>query len=242
MDKNAKALKTLVNGLGITRKTLPANTKGTLLVPSDKAINAFVKQMGLSGKEFMSRKQLVDIMVSYHFIPGYQAKAIEDVPGNPTLAVTADFNYVLRFYKGNGRVWVKDVQGNDVTIKRQPIQFGQLSVVPIDRVLMSGGYFFNGLDALKQYPQWSEAFKLAQQAGWPVSGAEADITMFVPSNGDITAGARRAWAGLSKADQQKQLLYHFVRPAMSIPQQLQSGRLPTLLKGHDLKVDVTPAQ
>jgi hypothetical protein len=76
---------------------------------------------------------------------GYQAKSVEDVPGNPTLAVTADFNYVLRFYKGSGRVWVKDVQGNDVTIKSKPIQFGQLSVIPIDKVLMSGGYFFNGL-------------------------------------------------------------------------------------------------
>jgi hypothetical protein len=76
---------------------------------------------------------------------GYQAKSVEDVPGNPTLAVTADFNYVLRFYKGNGRVWVKDVQGNDVTIKSKPIQFGQISVVSIDTVLMSGGYFFTGL-------------------------------------------------------------------------------------------------
>jgi hypothetical protein len=35
-----------------------------------QAINAFVKQMSLSGKEFMSRKQLVDLMLSYHFIPG----------------------------------------------------------------------------------------------------------------------------------------------------------------------------
>jgi hypothetical protein len=36
MDKNAKAFKTLVNLLGITRKTFPANTKGTLLVPTDR--------------------------------------------------------------------------------------------------------------------------------------------------------------------------------------------------------------
>jgi hypothetical protein len=35
-----------------------------------QAINAFVKQMSLSGQEFMSRKQLVDLVVSYHFIPG----------------------------------------------------------------------------------------------------------------------------------------------------------------------------
>jgi hypothetical protein len=38
-----------------------------------QAINAFVKQMSLSGKEFMSRKQLVDLVVSYHFIPGTQS-------------------------------------------------------------------------------------------------------------------------------------------------------------------------
>jgi uncharacterized surface protein with fasciclin (FAS1) repeats len=58
----------------------------------------------------------------------------------------------------------------------------------------------------------------------------------------ITAGTKAAWAGLSKADQRKQLLYHFVRPAMSVPQQLKSGSLATLLPGHNLKVKVTPAQ
>jgi hypothetical protein len=36
-------------------------------------------------------------------------------------------------------------------------------------------------DALKQYPQWSEAFQLAEQAGWPVSREQSDLTMFVPS-------------------------------------------------------------
>jgi hypothetical protein len=35
-----------------------------------QALNTFVQQMSLSGKEFMSRKQLVDLLVSYHFIPG----------------------------------------------------------------------------------------------------------------------------------------------------------------------------
>jgi hypothetical protein len=61
-------------------------------------------------------------------------------------------------------------------------------------------------------------------------------------NGVVTAGAQAAWASLSKPDQKKQLMYHFVRPAMAIPQQVKSGKLPTLLKGHDLKVEVTPAQ
>jgi uncharacterized surface protein with fasciclin (FAS1) repeats len=61
-------------------------------------------------------------------------------------------------------------------------------------------------------------------------------------NAVLAAGGKAAWAGLSSDDQKKQLLYHFVRPAMSIPQQLKSGSYPTLLKGHELKVDVTPAQ
>jgi uncharacterized surface protein with fasciclin (FAS1) repeats len=65
---------------------------------------------------------------------------------------------------------------------------------------------------------------------------------FAADNGVVTAGAQAAWARLSKADQKQQLMYHFVRPAMAIPQQMKSGTLPTLLKGHDLKVEVTPAQ
>lgn len=44
----------------------------------------------------------------------------------------------------------------------------------------TGGYFFTGLDALKHYPQWSDAFALAEKAGWPTGSAAADLTMFVP--------------------------------------------------------------
>lgn len=36
LDQNARLFKTMVNTLGITAKSLPAKTKGTLLVPSDQ--------------------------------------------------------------------------------------------------------------------------------------------------------------------------------------------------------------
>lgn len=51
---------------------------------------------------------------------------------------------LLRLLQEGSRVWVKDVQGNDITITKKPILFGDVSIIPIDKVLMSGGYFFTG--------------------------------------------------------------------------------------------------
>jgi predicted flavoprotein YhiN len=58
---------------------------------------------------------------------------------------------VLRAFQTPGGVVVQDLQDNNVTLSRAPQLFngGRVSVVVIDRVLMSGGYFFNGADALE---------------------------------------------------------------------------------------------
>jgi hypothetical protein len=48
-------------------------------------------------------------------------------------------NYVLRFYRNASAAWVKDVQGNDAMLTQLPLTFGRISVIPINRVLMSGG-------------------------------------------------------------------------------------------------------
>eukprot|EP00878_Enallax_costatus_P000076 GHUV01000102.1.p1 GENE.GHUV01000102.1~~GHUV01000102.1.p1 ORF type:complete len:439 (+),score=109.93 GHUV01000102.1:125-1441(+) len=244
LDKNAKTFAAMVATLNITPKSFPPNTKGTLLVPSDKAIAEFLQRMHFTEKEFLAKKELVDLVVSYHFIPGYTAKNSSNVPTNPTIAATADENYILKFYKEAGpkglRVWVEDVQNNTVTLSKEPVVFNRVAIIPIDKVLMSGGYFFSGEDALKYYPQWSDAFRLAEASGFPVlSGkvAEQDITMFVPED-SVVKGAKPYWLSLSKEAQKQQLLYHFARPAMSIPQQLKSGKLPTLSEGRSLVVDV----
>jgi hypothetical protein len=54
------------------------------------------------------------------------------------------------------------------------------AAIAVSVIKTTGGYFFNGLDALEHYPQWSEAFALAKKAGWPTGSAAADLTMFVP--------------------------------------------------------------
>jgi hypothetical protein len=48
-------------------------------------------------------------------------------------------NYVLRFYRNSSAAWVEDVQGNEAQLEQLPLQFGRISVIPISRVLMSGG-------------------------------------------------------------------------------------------------------
>jgi hypothetical protein len=54
-------------------------------------------------------------------------------------AAAADVNYVLRFYRNSSAAWVRDAQGNNALLEKLPLTFGRISVIPINRVLMSGG-------------------------------------------------------------------------------------------------------
>lgn len=46
----------------------------------------------------------------------------------------------MRFYKdpSTNRARLQDMQGNKVQLTQQPIVFGRLTIVPVDKVLMSG--------------------------------------------------------------------------------------------------------
>lgn len=63
---------------------------------------------------------------------------------NPTPTPTphthsaGDINYVLRFFNTPKGVVVQDVQDNNVTLTNKPVQINQISVVVINKVLMSG--------------------------------------------------------------------------------------------------------
>ncbi|KAF8063047.1 REE1 [Scenedesmus sp. PABB004] len=247
MAKNRPLFTAMVQSLGITPQSFPQNTVGTVLAPSDEAITAFLSRMGLTRSQFLARKQLVDGVVAFHWIPGFQAVNVDSVPRNPTVALTADVNYILRFWKnatggpgGAPKVWVEDSQGNNVTLTTKPVLIKRVSILPIDAVLMSGGYFTSGLGALEFYPQWSAAAALAEAAGWP-AGKSGDVTMFVPENAALTAARRAQWASMPAAQKREELLYHFVKGARSVPDSLKSGSLPTLLEGHSLGIAVTPA-
>jgi hypothetical protein len=56
------------------------------------------------------------------------------------LAPAAEVHYILRFFKdpSTNRAWLQDMQGNKVQLKQQPVVFGNLTLVPVEKVLMSG--------------------------------------------------------------------------------------------------------
>lgn len=231
----------LLNTLDITEQNIPSNAPMTALVPSNKAVAAFLSRLGMTEDEFVKRKELVDLVTAYHVIPGFQAKGPWDIPENPTLAVTADVNYALRFYRNSSAAWVKDTQGNDALLEARPLQFGRISVIPISSVLLSGGYFFNGGDALRYYPQWSHAAAFATAAGSPEHAVgNGDVTFLVPDNAAFDkAGA--ALQSLSAEAKAAHVLYSATAPAKHIPSQLAaSGSIQTLLPNHYLRVMMSP--
>lgn len=171
-----------------------------------QAIEAFRRDMHLTPAQFKERTGLLDLVVAYHIIPGYTAKELK-VQKEPAVAVTGevavlhrwwlslcmcldprhlpllpgDINYVLRFYNTDKGVKVQDVQGNYVNINTKPVVLGNAAIIVIDKVLMSGSYFFEGKAAMNYYPQWSQAKSFAEAVGYPEgTSKEQDMTLLVP--------------------------------------------------------------
>jgi hypothetical protein len=57
---------------------------------------------------------------------------------NPILGLTADGLYHLRFYLENGKVVIKDVQGNTARVVKPDIDAGYSVIHGIDKVMLSG--------------------------------------------------------------------------------------------------------
>lgn len=59
------------------------NVYGTFMVPSNAAVDKFLKDMGLTEKDLAARPELVDLLVSYHFMPRFVLNdARNQVPAN----------------------------------------------------------------------------------------------------------------------------------------------------------------
>jgi uncharacterized surface protein with fasciclin (FAS1) repeats len=218
-------------------KPISDKARFTILAPTNEAIEAFRRDMGLTPAQFKDRTGLLDIVVAYHIIPGYQAKELKVVK-SPAAAVTGDINYVLRFHNTDKGVDVEDVQGNRFAL-RKPVVLGNAAIIVIDKVLMSGSYFFDGKKALTYYPQWSKAEEFASAVGYPEgTGREQDLSFFVPDNKAMEA-ASGALAKLSNDDKKNLFLYHVSPPARYVPSDFKKGQMPTNFKGHDITVDVS---
>eukprot|EP00775_Hariotina_reticulata_P013771 gene13771-13892_t len=238
-NNNTKVL-SLLKHLGVNIST-PRKIQGTLLVPSDKAVEAWLKQSGLAEKDVLANKRLVDLVLAYHFMPGHSISNLSSVPVNSTgtKGITADINYGWRVYRDakTNRVWVQDVQGNNVTLAK-PTVVNKLSIIPVDTVLMSGAYFKSLQDALNFYPQWKAANDFFKKQGTGVKLGDGS-TVFVPDNAAFKKN-EQAVASLSSAAAADVLRNHVVKSNLIYP--TNASEVNTILPGQKLNFKYTPRE
>lgn len=224
----------MLAAVGVDEKALNA-MNGIMLVPSDTAVDEFAGSMG-GLDAVLSNKHLADQVTAYHFLPGISVKQDFKAPNFPLITKTAEPNYVVRFFKdrNTNKAWVQDMQGNKVPLSQQPVVEGNLTLVPIDKVLMSGSYFRSFADAMRLHAQLSKADELLKAAGG-LAGAPDNVALLVPVNKAFESSKVSA-SSLHQADVRKVLEYHTITPARPATQ-LRSGTRPTLLSGHTVRVD-----
>lgn len=234
-------------------------TTGTLFVPSDRAMNAFLSEMGLTADELLARPQLVDAILAYHFAPGVALKdfALKDPKGGrelistnaqePSILKTGDVDNDLEIFRSanTGEATLIDAQGNRVAVVGKPTQYGKMIIWDVSKVLLSGQYFYSTRAAIRHYPEWT-SFQELYQRGAQSSKALADalagrsaFTYLLPDNEAL----KPAMQALSKAGTTDlaQLLEYHVLPAMRpVPTGWKDGeKVKTLLAGQDMTAQLT---
>jgi len=211
------------------------STKGavTVLAPTNEAVTAFLKDMGLTGEQVLGNEALCDELLAYHVLP---YKATSDMIKKPnskaqTLLPTA---YVT-FNKGPNGVTVTDIQGNTAKVTKADVKVGDAIIHGIDKVLLSDKTFTSLSAAL--------AFHKAHHAKLAAAIEKAGLTSVVadpktPFKGTILAPTNAAFeaAPALTAAQLKDVLTYHVLPA-NVP--LLAGirkqkTFATAFKGHDV--------
>lgn len=254
VDSDFSMFGALIDSLGLT-KDLPDATTGTLFAPSNRAIQRFLADMsGMTFDELKARPQLVDAVVSMHFVPGVtitdSAKAqafVSSDPQKPTTLATADLGDVIELWRSKGTgLWVlKDMQGNLASvITRAPRMNGRVAIWGVSAVLMSTSYYDGADDALRANPELSTAYELRQQAATLKGGAAeaftagAGRTYFVPTNAAFGAAGKALAAAPAKALDEL-FAYSTLPGVKSIPKGFtDGGKVETLLKGHSVTTKI----
>lgn len=251
-DNGFNAFLKLMPVAGLTpQQMLAGKTQFTLLPPTDKALEVFLKRMNLTMADMMGRPSLAAAVVGYHVLPRVRGRA-SDVRNHtkaaPLEARTADGAYSLRFYwdARDNQVVVQDVHGGTAEVIKQAIDAGPLVIIHgLDAVLRNGDVFYTLPEFLAAHPDFDLMEKAVRAAG---IDKEVDamrlksntLTVFAPTDDALTA-ATALTSKLSGAQMKELLRYHMLPGAFPIPSGFKSGSLyDTLAAGHKLKVNYIP--
>jgi len=215
--------------------------KVTVLAPTDAAILAFLKSMGLSPQDVLAEEPLCDALLRYHVMP-YDLTSSMIIKKDMT-AQTMEPRSYLTLNKGPLGVTVKDMQGNVAKVTKGDIKIGDAMVHTVDRVLLSGDVFYTVADAIKYHSiHYTELIKALTAAGLlkdlmdpkkPFKG-----TFLAPTD----AGFKKLSSTPAMADLKKVLLYHVLKDKLVLPGAVTEGtKYATALPGHSVQFKFSTA-
>ncbi|KAF8059748.1 hypothetical protein HT031_005156 [Scenedesmus sp. PABB004] len=256
-DPDTRLWARLMDALGVRADA--AATYATLLTPTDQAVSSFLFEMGLTFDDLLApgRRVLVDALLSYHLVPGVAITdwrradprqpgrpLISGDPAAPTQMTTGDVDALLGAYVSpvTGLVTLLDAQGNRAVVVGPPRREGNLVFHDVSAVLMSWSYFFNAVDALRAYPQWSGASGLLAKAALvspPLADSligKSEATFLFPSNDALEAdGYARRLASAPSAQLAALMSYHVLPGLRPVPGGWPAGATAqTLLSGRSI--------
>ncbi|KAF8067370.1 hypothetical protein HT031_002418 [Scenedesmus sp. PABB004] len=218
----------------------------TVFAPSNAAVDAFLKAMGLTMDDMRERPGLAAAVAANHVIPRVRAtsnrvRAARPPPSkaDPIVGVTAEGHYVLKFYMDPakpGGVLIEDSQGNVGHVTRADMDAGASVVHGIDRVMLGGDVFLSIADLLRRHPDLESMRVLMAKAGLMEELKDRTVTAFVPTDAAVEA-ARARLSALTPAELRDVLLYHVLPGERSLPADFTPGQpYGTLFKGHALSL------
>lgn len=225
----------------------------TVLVPSDLAVQTFLKRMNLTVEQLKARPALAKALAAQHLIMKHNVRAQELFENGPvrivkTLAGTPND---LLFRKVGNDVKVTDVQGFTANVNKHVAIDDNKTLHPVDKVLLPDSVFFDLKQLCEFRPLTLKTFCQALvYAGLnaSLSPANQEITVFVPNNKAFAKGVQLNGGVVPSPAKTADLLKYHVIPGGArtvgsssvLPTSIKPGvAQPTLLAGQSLAVKYT---
>jgi len=243
MNNNGHKLAVAVLDIaGVTKHASDPKARYTFLLPTDAAIEAFLKDMGLTVDDLKKRPILAKSLVAQHTLLRSNVREQEifakgETRKAATLAALPGKEDIEFKRSAAGKYTVTDPQGFSANVGKPIHPDDNKTILPIDRVLLGSDYYTSFDAACKhradRISSFCEAVKTTGLASALSPKGGLDATVFVPNN----AAFAKVQGKPSTEALTKILKYHVVPGAREVPKQWKNGAsFPTLL-GKDLKVN-----
>jgi len=227
---------------GVTKSASDPKARYTFLLPTDAAIEAFLKDMGLTVDDLKKRPMLAKALVGQHTLLNHNVREQEifaegESRKAATMASMSGKDDIVFKRSAAGKYTVTDPQGFTANVGKPIHPDENKTILPIDRVLMGDNYYTSFAAVCKhridKVSTFCDAVKTAGLTDALSPKGGLDATVFVPNNEAFAKAGKPSAAALASI-----LKYHVVPGARELPKQWGEGAsFPTLLKGKDLKLN-----